>query len=128
MLIGDGECNEGSIWEAAMSASSLKLDNLTCIVDYNGFQSDGMTSKIINQENLADRWNSFGWQVFQIDGHSFNEIDKSFKTINQVDKPKLILARTTKGKGVDFMENDNNWHHGRLTESLYQEAIKSLQL
>ncbi len=128
VLIGDGECNEGSIWEAAMSASSLKLNNLTCIVDFNGFQSDGMTSKIINQENLADRWNSFGWQVFQIDGHSFAEIDKSFTTINQVNKPKLILARTIKGKGVDFMENDNNWHHGRLTESLYQEAIKSLQL
>mgnify|MGYP001169363790 CR=1 FL=1 len=70
VLIGDGECNEGSIWEAAMSASTLKLDNLTCIIDYNGFQSDGLTTNIINQENLADRWNSFGWQVIEIDGHS----------------------------------------------------------
>ena len=128
VLIGDGECNEGSIWEAAMSASSLNLDNLTCIVDYNGFQSDGMTSNIINQENLADRWSSFGWEVIQIDGHSFTEIEKSFKNNLQIDKPKLILARTVKGKGVDFMENDNNWHHGRLTESLYKEAIKSLKL
>tara|TARA_B100000886_G_C20426910_1_gene494640 strand:+ start:7166 stop:7996 length:831 start_codon:yes stop_codon:yes gene_type:complete len=128
VLIGDGECNEGSIWEAAMSASTLKLDNLTCIIDYNGFQSDGLTTNIINQENLADRWNSFGWQVIEIDGHSFTEIDKSFRTKHQVDKPKLILARTIKGKGVGFMENDNNWHHGRLTESLYQEAIKSLNL
>ena len=87
-----------------------------------------MTSNIINQENLADRWSSFGWEVIQIDGHSFSEIEKSFKTNLQIDKPKLILARTIKGKGVDFMENDNNWHHGRLTESLYQEAIKSLKL
>ncbi len=128
VLIGDGECNEGSIWEAAMSASSLKLHNLTCIVDCNGFQSDGMTSNIINQENLADRWSSFGWQVIEIDGHSFTEIERSFNFTQQIDKPKLILARTIKGKGIDFMENDNNWHHGRLTESLYQEAIKSLKL
>ena len=125
VLIGDGECNEGSIWEAAMSSSSLKLDNLTCIVDCNLFQSDGKTSNIINQENLAQRWESFGWHVIEIDGHSFSDIDHAF-SLFQPNKPKLILAKTVKGKGVDFMENDNSWHHGRLTESLYQEAIQKL--
>ena len=126
VLIGDGECNEGSIWEAAMSSSSLKLDNLTCIIDCNLFQSDGKTNNIINQENLAQRWNSFGWHVIEIDGHSFSDIDKAFSLFQPTNKPKLILAKTVKGKGVDFMENNNSWHHGRLTESLYQEAIKKL--
>lgn len=127
VLIGDGECNEGSIWEAAMAASSLKLDNLTCILDCNRFQSDGMTSNIINQENLSDRWRSFGWHLLEIDGHSFEEIDKSFQVKQSDHKPKLILAKTIKGKGVNFMENDNSWHHGRLTESLYLEAIQNLK-
>ena len=127
VLIGDGECNEGSIWEAAMSASSLGLDNITCIVDYNRFQSDGMTSNIINQDNLADRWRSFGWHLIEIDGHSYKEIDNSFLFPQPSGKPKLILAKTIKGKGINFMENDNNWHHGRLTESLYMDAIKSLE-
>lgn len=126
VFIGDGECNEGSIWEAAMSASSLKLNNLTCIVDNNGFQSDGETHTIINQDNLAERWNSFGWEVITIDGHSFAEIKKSFSLITSTNKPKLILAKTIKGKGVKFMENNNNWHHGRLTESSYLEAIENL--
>ena len=128
VFIGDGECNEGSIWEAAMSASSLNLDNLTCILDCNRFQSDGMTKNIINQDNIGERWKSFGWNLFEIDGHSFTEIHKSFQKKTLTGKPKLILAKTIKGKGVDFMENDNNWHHGRLTESLYKDAIKSLYL
>jgi len=128
VFIGDGECNEGSIWEAAMSASSLNLDNLTCILDCNRFQSDGMTKNIINQDNIGERWKSFGWNLFEIDGHSFTEIHKSFQNKTLTGKPKLILAKTIKGKGVDFMENDNNWHHGRLTESLYKDAIKSLYL
>ena len=127
VFIGDGECNEGSIWEAAMSASSLKLNNLTCIVDNNGFQSDGKTTTIVNQDNLADRWNSFGWEVITIDGHSFAEIRESFSLITSTNKPKLILAKTIKGKGVKFMENNNSWHHGRLTESSYREAIENLE-
>ena len=128
VLIGDGECNEGSIWEAAMSSSALKLDNLTCIVDFNQFQSDGPTENIINQANLSERWNAFGWEVIELDGHSYSQIHNGFSKGFSNKKPKLILARTIKGKGIDFMENNNSWHHGRLTESLYQEAIKNLKL
>lgn len=127
VLVGDGECNEGSIWEAAMSASSLELDNLTCIVDYNKFQSDGETNNILNQDNIGERWRSFGWHVIEIDGHSFSEIEKSFSFDQTIKKPKLILAKTVKGKGISFMENDNKWHHGTLTESTYKDALESLK-
>ena len=123
VLVGDGECNEGSIWEAAMSASALHLDNLICIVDFNQFQSDGSTKNIINQENLSERWNSFGWDVIELDGHSYSQIHEGFSRLISNKKPKLILARTIKGKGIDFMENDNSWHHGRLTESIYKNAL-----
>ncbi len=126
VLIGDGECNEGSVWEAAMSASSLKAKNLTCIVDFNRFQSDGPTKEIITQDNLAERWSAFGWHVIEIDGHSFKDIHNSFNCKTDFNKPKLILARTIKGKGIDFMENDNSWHHGRLTESTYKDSLSRL--
>ena len=125
VLVGDGECNEGSIWEAAMSGSELNLDNLTCIVDNNHFQSDGPTKEIMNCKSLFNKWKAFGWEVVSIDGHNFDEIHTAFSMKNQ--KPKLILASTIKGKGVDFMENDNAWHHGRLTETLYKNAINSLE-
>ena len=125
VLVGDGECNEGSIWEAAMSGSELNLDNLTCIVDNNHFQSDGPTEEIMNCKSLSNKWKAFGWEVISIDGHNFDEIHSAFSKKNQ--KPKLILASTIKGKGVDFMENDNAWHHGRLTETLYKNAMNSLE-
>ncbi len=125
VLLGDGECNEGSVWEAAMSGSALNLTNITCIIDNNRFQSDGPTNEIINCVDLENRWKAFGWEVIKIDGHDFNEIHRAFSLT--LDKPKLILASTIKGKGVDFMENNNAWHHGRLTEVLYQEAIKALE-
>ena len=123
-LIGDGECNEGPIWEAAMSASALRLNDLTCIVDNNKLQSDGATREIIDCSALYDKWSAFGWEVKKIDGHNFEEIDSAFKT--KVQGPKLILASTIKGKGIDFMENNNEWHHGRLTESLYLKAMEEL--
>ncbi len=124
VLIGDGECNEGSIWEAAMSAVSLKLNNLTCIIDNNKLQSDGETKDIIDCSTLKQKWLAFGWQVYEIDGHNFIEIDKAFSSAENI--PKLILAHTTKGKGVKFMENNNAWHHGRLNEKLYNEALELL--
>ena len=125
VLIGDGECNEGSIWEAAMSGAQNNLNNLTCILDNNHFQSDGPTSEIIRSTDLSKKWEAFGWEVISINGHDLNEIHSAFSIKNK--KPKLILASTIKGKGVDFMENNNLWHHGRLTESLYKDALKYLQ-
>ena len=124
VLIGDGECNEGSVWEAAMSGAELRLNNLTCIVDNNHFQSDGATNEIINCEKLPQKWKAFGWHVICIDGHNFDEIHNAFSLVT--DEPKLIIASTVKGKGIDFMENNNLWHHGRLTESLYKDAVKCL--
>lgn len=124
VLIGDGECNEGSIWEAAMSAVSLKINNLTCIVDNNKLQSDGATKDIIDCSTLLEKWSAFGWETHSINGHNFQEIDKSF--IAHTDYPKLIIAHTIKGKGIGFMENNNAWHHGRLNEKLYNEALQEL--
>ena len=127
VLVGDGECNEGSIWEAAMSASSLKVNNLTLLIDFNKYQSDGATSEIINQNQLADRWKSFGWNVIEVDGHNYDSIHNGFINKRDENCPNLILANTTKGKGVDFMENNNEWHHGRLTENLFKKALEVLE-
>ena len=125
VLLGDGECNEGSVWEAAMSAASMKLSNLTAIVDFNGFQSDGSTSQILSQVNLVDRWNAFGWNALEIDGHCLNSIHQAFQS-RSPSKPNIFIANTIKGKGIDFMESNNDWHHGILTKSLYDQAIQSL--
>jgi transketolase len=127
VLMGDGECNEGSVWEAAMNASELKLKNLVAIVDANGFQSDGPIIQASNYENLNSKWSSFGWSVLKVDGNSLEEIDKAFSAISYSEGPTLILARTIKGKGVDFMEDNNQWHHSRLTKTHYESALLSLK-
>ncbi len=109
-IIGDGECNEGQVWEAAMSAVHYKLGNLTAIVDLNGLQIDGFTKDIMNTEPMADKWRSFGWEVLEIDGHDFDQIDESIGTAINSDGPVCIVANTTKGKGVSYMENICDWH------------------
>lgn len=124
-LIGDGEANEGSVWEAVMLASHHKLDNLTVIVDYNKLQNDGGTTEIVSIPNMSERFNSFGWQAIDIDGHDIGAIVDAFERPTIL-KPKVIVARTIKGKGVKFMENNNTWHHNRLTISNYEEAVTSL--
>lgn len=110
VLLGDGECNEGTIWESAMFASSKKLEHLYIIVDQNGWQGIGKTKDILNVKTLKKRWASFGWNSFEIDGHNFRQIEKIFKLKNN-GKPTAIIAKTIKGKGISFMENDNNWHY-----------------
>ncbi len=127
VLVGDGECNEGSIWEGAMSASSLKIDNLILIIDFNKFQSDGATSEIINQNKFSERWTSFGWNVIEVDGHNFDSIHNGFIKKRKKNCPNLILANTIKGKGINFMENNNEWHHGRLTENFFNKAVEVLE-
>jgi transketolase len=128
VLMGDGECNEGSVWEAAMSASHFKLDNLTAIVDFNGLQSDGDSKKVLDSGDFVEKWKCFGWDVYEVDGHNVNEIYNAFNTTHVEDKPKAIIARTVKGKGVAFMENNNEWHHNRLTETLYNKALEELNM
>ena len=125
VLMGDGECNEGSVWEAIMSSTSLKLDNLYIIIDYNKFQSDGETKEIIDQTNLAERLESFGCAVSNIDGHDFSQIHHSFQK-NTSGKPTAVIANTIKGKGVSFMENNNEWHHSYLTQSQYSIAMEHI--
>ena len=126
IYLGDGECNEGSVWEAAMLAGQLKLSSLTAIIDHNGLQSDGESNQIIDNSNIAERFASFGWDVVSIDGHNVPEIVAAFDQRFQTGKPKAIIARTVKGKGISFMENDNAWHHNRLTRKTYDEALECL--
>lgn len=124
VLMGDGELNEGSIWEAAMLASHLKLNNLVAIVDRNNMQSDGRCEDILKM-NLANMWKAFGWEVKECNGHSLPDIQLAFKSKNE-EKPLLILANTVKGKGVSFMENNNDWHHHELPVEKFQDAIKEI--
>ena len=126
VVLGDGECNEGSVWEAAMSASQLGLGNLVAVVDNNGFQSDGSTEDIITSVDLADRWRSFGWNVKEVDGHDVPQVLSALTQPRPADQPTCIVAKTVKGKGIDFMENNNEWHHNRLTQAMYDRALESL--
>ncbi len=125
VVLGDGECNEGSVWEAAMSAAHFNLNNLVAIVDYNKLQSDGASESIMDIGDLESKWSSFGWEVISLDGHDINALINAIsKKVSS--KPKVIIANTTKGKGISFMENNNTWHHNRLTQSTYDQAISEL--
>ncbi|MBP6917386.1 MAG: transketolase [Legionellaceae bacterium] len=111
-VLSDGECNEGSVWEAAMLAASQKVNNLCVIVDFNKWQATGRSQEIMALDPLVDKWRAFGWNTTEIDGHnlpSLCESLKSFPAVNQ--KPTAIIAHTIKGKGISFMEDDNNWHY-----------------
>ena len=108
-ILGDGELQEGQVWEAAMTSAHFKLNNLTAFVDYNGLQIDGFTSDVMNVAPIHDKFAAFGWETVSIDGHSFAEIEKAF-TAPRSEKPRAIIATTIKGKGVDFMENVAGWH------------------
>lgn len=111
VLLGDGECQEGQVWEAAMSAAHYKLDNLVAIVDRNGLQIDGPTEEVMSLGDLVAKWRAFGWHALEIDGHSFPEILAAFDEAAATrGRPTAIVARTVKGKGVSFMENAVEWH------------------
>jgi transketolase len=125
-LLGDGECYEGSVWEAAISATELNLDNLTAIVDCNGFQNDGKIGSKMHYRDIYDKWRGFGWNAILCDGHNIFKILKSLKS-KKKNVPSVIIAKTIKGKGISFMENNNDWHHGRLTKKLYLQAFKELK-
>jgi transketolase len=127
-VLGDGECNEGSIWEAAMAASHYKVSNLTCFVDRNHLMIDGPTEEIMSLEPLADKWRAFGWAVREIDGHDYQQLADAIDfAIENADGPTMILANTVKGKGVDFMENDPAWHYGGLDGEKVELAKKSIE-
>jgi len=127
VLMGDGEQGEGSVYEAAMSASHYKLDNLIAIIDRNGLQISGDTEDVMSLEPMRSRWEAYGWHVVECDGHIINELTKTFQSIPVVTgKPHLVIARTIKGKGVSFMENQAKWHHGVPTKEQLEIALKEL--
>ena len=126
-LMGDGECCEGSIWEAAMSAPHFKLGNLIGIVDRNRFMIDGETEDVMPLEPFADKWRAFGWDVVEVDGHDFDQLDEALaKAWAATDVPVLILANTIKGKGVDFMENNVVYHYASADSELCARAKASI--
>ena len=126
VVLGDGECNEGSVWEAAMAAPNFKLNNLYAIIDKNNFQQTGSNEDIMDNPNLKEKWSSFGWNTKEVDGHNINELLSFFEEGRTVDKPKALIANTIKGKGFSFSENNNDWHHSVLTKSLYEKGLQEL--
>ncbi len=126
-LIGDGEIQEGQIWEAAMAASHYSCDNLCAILDYNCYQIDGKISEIMELEPLVDKWKAFGWHTIKIDGHNIRQILQAFDRAEKIkNKPSIIIARTTKGKGVSFMENVVDFHGRAPTPEEAKKALEEL--
>ena len=127
-ILGDGECNEGSVWEAAMAAHHFALTNVISIVDRNGLMIDGKTEAIMALEPFADKWRAFGWIVREIDGHDFRQIGDAIEYA-QLEKsgPVVIIAHTVKGKGVDFMEGQVKWHYGSMDSALAAKAKQSVE-
>ena len=126
-ILGDGECQEGQVWEAAMFAAHYQLDNLVAFLDRNRLQIDGDTEKVMGLGNLAAKWSAFGWQVIEIDGHNLEQILMALATARTVKgKPVLILANTVKGKGVSFMENNAGWHGKAPSQEELTAALAEL--
>ena len=127
VVLGDGECNEGSVWEAGMSASHFKLDNLIAIVDRNNFQQTGTGRDVMDMGSIAAKWISFGWETVEVDGHQYSDLYDVFEKGTMPGKPLMVIAHTKKGKGFDFSENNNDWHHAVLTKKQYQSALEQLE-
>ena len=128
VMLGDGEMNEGTLWEAINVAPALGADNLIAIVDQNYLQSCGATQDICPMNNMAERWRAFGWNVLEINGHDMEEIVSRLEmAVNHHGTPTVIIAQTVKGKGVSFMEHDNSWHQKVISEEQYKIAMKELE-
>jgi transketolase len=127
-IVGDGECNEGSVWESLMFAAHHKLNNFVVIVDNNKLQAMGYTSEVIDLGDLSAKFNSFGFETLAVDGHNDDELFRAFNnlTTSKDNRPKALIANTIKGKGVSFIENNNQWHYKRLTEEEFETANKEL--
>jgi len=127
VLMGDGECQEGSVWEAGMFSACQGLDNLIGIVDYNRQQAIGMTGDILPLNPFAEKWKAFGWAVKEVDGHNFEELLNAFNSLPfEKGKPSMIIARTVKGKGVSFMEKQIHWHARATTQAEYEKALSEI--
>ncbi|MBP3889427.1 MAG: transketolase [Cellulosilyticum sp.] len=129
VLLGDGECDEGSIWEGAMSAAHFKLDNLIVIIDCNKLQYDGATEDIMKLNSIRRKFEAFGFEAIEVDGHNIEDLYNAFISFQSIynGKPKVIIAHTVKGKGVSFMENRKEWHHAFLSEENYNLAMREVE-
>lgn len=126
-LLGDGELEEGQVWEAAMSAAHYKLDNLTAFVDHNGLQIDGKCEDVMSPEPVSNKFRAFNWNVIDVDGHNFDEIIAAIETAKKTnDKPTMIVCKTVKGKGVSFMENEAGWHGTAPNKEQCTQAVKEI--
>ncbi len=125
LMLGDGECDEGIVWEAAMSAANYKLSNLVVIIDKNGMQSDGFKKDIMDHLDISQKFKAFGFEVIETNGHAISEISAAINTVSS--KPVAVVCNTVKGKGVTLMENNPDWHYGSLTEKQYFDAVDSLE-
>ncbi len=126
VLMGDGECQEGAIWEAAMLAPRLGLSNLTAIIDYNNLQGYGRPTEIVAFEPVVAKWQAFGWHVVEVDGHDFISIAKGLAATDP-DRPRVVVAHTVKGKGVSFMEDQLKWHYHIVSDELLERACEELE-
>ena len=128
VLLGDGECDEGAVWESAMAASFFKATNLVAIVDRNRCMIDGPTEEVMALEPFASKWAAFGWEVLEVDGHDLDELSIAIERgLAAKDKPVVIIASTVKGKGIDFIEGDYRWHYGSFDAQMAAKARESLE-
>lgn len=126
LFAGDGEIQEGQVWEASAFANKYQLDNVLLLVDRNGMQSDGISEEVMPMGSLCQKWEAFGWEAFEIDGHNFQEIIKTVNAAKTIKKPVVIICNTVKGKGVSFMENDNTWHGTPPDDEITKKALAEL--
>ena len=124
-ILSDGECNEGSVWESALMAAAQQVNNLTLYVDYNKWQATGRSNEVLGLAPLAAKWQAFGWATAEINGHSFEEMHSALTTLRDDPRPKAIVCNTIKGKGIPFMEDDNNWHY-RIPSA--EEVVQSASI
>ncbi|SVD85574.1 uncharacterized protein METZ01_LOCUS438428, partial [marine metagenome] len=126
VLLGDGECNEGSVWEAAMAAPNYKLNNLVAIIDRNNFQQTGSNQDIMSLGDAAAKWRAFSWETIEVDGHNVGEMYDVLSQERSDEKPLAIIAHTIKGKGFSFSENNNEWHHAALSKDHYETGLQEI--
>lgn len=128
VILGDGECNEGSVWEAFMSAAHYKLDNIVAIIDCNKFQLTGATDDVMSLGNMADKLRAFGWDVAEVNGHDVKQLCAALDKDVKREKPLAVVMDTVKGKGFSFSEGDNAWHHAVVTQKVYDQGLEELGL
>ena len=126
VVLGDGECNEGSVWEAFMAAPKFGLGNLVAIIDCNGFQLSGATMDVMPLGSMKDKLDAFGWETKEVDGHDIEALCNALDTEKRSEKPLAVIMNTVKGKGFSFSENDNSWHHAVVTQKVYEQGLNEL--